>query len=262
MNFSLLEILPAHIVALILFLAMIVMTWLGNVFAVFRMKRKPELVAEGIGSLEGALLGLVALLLAFTFSMSASRYEERRHAIITEANAIGTAILRADLYPDSIRTAFRNDFKEYVEERIRYYEVGADTTKILESLARGNSIAMKIWHRASTLGHDPKNLVSTNQMVPALNEMIDIVTTRFAISLAKVPKSILWLLFLLCFVASFVIGYGRKGKNLDWVMVAGFSLMTSLAIYLILDLDRTRRGIITMDNANQRIVELREMFDE
>lgn len=262
MNFSLLEILPAHIVALILLLAMIVMTWLGNFFAAFRTKRNPELVSEGIGSLEGALLGLVALLLAFTFSMSASRYEERRHIIIEEANVIGTAILRADLYPDSIRAAFRKDFEAYVEERIEYFEAGTDTTRILESLARCNAIAMKLWNRATTLGHDPKNLISTNQMIPALNQMIDIVTTRFATSLAKVPKSILWLLFLLCLVASFVVGYGRKGKKLDWVMVAGFSLMTSLAIYLILDLDRSRRGIITMDNAHERIVDLREMFEE
>jgi hypothetical protein len=262
MNFSLLETLPAYVTTGLLFTAMVFMAWFGNFIARVRLKRNPEIFSDGLGSLEGALLGLVALLLAFTFSMSASRYDERRHIIVEEANVIGTAILRADLYPDSIREAFRKDFKEYVEARISYFESGIDIPKVVEAMAKGETVSKRIWDRASSLGREPKYLVQTNQMIPALNSMIDIVTTRFYVTRAKVPESILWLLFLLSLVASLVVGYGRKGSKLDWVVVAGFSLMTCLAIYLILDLDRPRRGLINMDDANARIVELREMFEE
>ncbi len=262
MNFSILITLPAYLVAFLLFIAMVIAAWLGNIFAKARIKKNPEIFTEGIGSLEGALLGLVALLLAFTFSMSALRYDERRHNIVEEANAIGTAILRTDLYPDSIRAEFRKDFKQYVEYRISYYEAGADVNKITDALNKGNATARKIWDRAANLGKDPVYFVSTHQMIPALNDMIDIVTTRLSGGLARVPDSIAWLLFLLCVVGSFVVGYGYKGKKLDWIVVVGFCLMISLTIYLILDLDRSRRGLINMDTANQRIVELRGMFEE
>jgi hypothetical protein len=262
MHFTFLDKTSAFTIALVLFLLMVMLTWCGNYFAAYRARKNPELVKEGLGALEGALLGLVALILAFTFSMAASRYDSRRQAVVEEANVIGTAILRADLYPDSIRDEFRKDFKEYVEARIAYIEAGADTIKIVEAYNRGNEIASKLWKRTATLAKDPQFFVSTTQMVPALNAMIDIITTRLAVGLAKVPSSIVWLLFLLCLVVSFVVGYGRRGKHMDWVMVIGFSLMTSLAIYLIFDLDRPRRGTITMDSANQRILDLREMFDE
>ena len=262
MNFSILITLPAYFVAFFLFIAMVFAAWVGNRFAKIRLKKNPDIFSEGIGSLEGALLGLVALLLAFTFSMSASRFDERRHAIVAEANIIGTAILRADLYPDSIRTTFRKDFKQYVEARIDYYTAGADINKVLDALNKSNVIAHKIWNKAADLGKDPAYFVSTNQMIPALNDMIDIITTRLAGGLARVPDSIVWLLFLLCVVGSFVVGYGNKGKKLDWIVIVGFCLMISLTIYLILDLDRPRRGFINMDSANQRIVDLRGMFDE
>jgi hypothetical protein len=106
---------------------------------------------------------------------------------------------------------------------------------------------------------DKDNLISSNQMIPALNAMIDIVTERNAVNKAKVPELIIWILFSLCFVISFIMGYSLRSKT-DWVMINGFALITALAIYLIMDLDRPRRGIITAGKAQQEIVALRNMF--
>ena len=251
---------PAYIIVIALFVVMLATTMVGHFLALTRAKRNPELVSEGIGSLEGALLGLVALMLAFTFNMSASRYDERREIVTEEANIIGTAILRADLYPDSIREQFRKDFKQYVELRIQYHQSRPDVTDLQNILKDGSAVSDRLWDRATALSSDQHYQVASMQMIPALNEMIDIVSVRFAAGIAKVPQSILWFLFLLCAVASFVVGYGKKGKHLDWIVVTGFLLMTSITVLLILDLDRPRRGLITMDYANERIVELREMF--
>jgi len=260
MNLSFIYNTPAGIIVLIVFIMMMISNWLG-----FRVKLYynsiPGLSLDESPSAEGALLGLLALLLAFTFSMSSSRYELRKQIIVEEANDIGTAVLRADLYPDSIRNLFRADFKKYVDSRIAYYDVGFDEKKIQTALANSNEISSRIWKRAAALGQDPRNLALTNQMIPAVNAMIDIVTTRDAARNAHVPDVILFVLFLLLITGSFIVGYGRKGKRTDWINILVFALMTALTVYLILDLDRPRRGIITLDTSEDKMVELRSMFN-
>ena len=241
-----------------MFLVMLGAGYLGSRVSV----RFKNYFADGLGPVEGSLLGLLALLLAFTFSMSAARYENRRLVLIQEANNIGTAILRADLYEPSERLAFREDFKEYVETRIHFHEAGFDEQKIAENLNRSEAISTRIWARAARLSQDPKNLISSNQMIPALNDMIDVLTTRNATRHATVPDSIIWVLFILCAVGSFMIGINRnESKSSMMVVNVVFALMISSCIFLIIDLDRPTRGLITLEGMNQNLVDLRELFD-
>jgi hypothetical protein len=95
------------------------------------------------------------LLLAFTFGMSLNRYDKRMDVIIEEANDIGTAVLRADLYPEAERQLFRADFKRYVEARIAYFDAGADTKKIMDAKLEASEIAEQIWRRPSQLSSNP-----------------------------------------------------------------------------------------------------------
>lgn len=108
-------------------------------FAGFKLKRwfiKRGTVEEnsGLGIVEGALLSLFGLFIGFTFSMASSRFDHRRETIIAEANNIGTAILRTDLYPDSARTEIRSHLKLYLEYRIAYYDAVVDESLIKASL--------------------------------------------------------------------------------------------------------------------------------
>ena len=98
-------------------------------------------------------------------------------------------------------------------------------------------------------------------MAPALNEMGDIVVIRDAVKNATVPASILWVLFLLSVCSSFLVGYGAKGKNKNSVAGLVLAAMISISIYLIIDLDKPRRGLITTEGANQKIVDLKYLFD-
>jgi len=205
---------------------------------------------------------LLFFLLAFTFGMSGSRYDSRRTIVVEEANDIGTAILRSDLYPDTERTLFRKDFKEYVEARIQYYEVGPDVKGILKADSLSQAISARLWKRASDLSKNPANLAATQQMIPAINTMIDVTTSRLAGERAKVPESILIMLFLLALITAFYSGYseGRKGK-IDWLVQTGFCLLVSLVILFTYDLDRPRRGFVNLDGPNQTIIELRKNFN-
>lgn len=99
-------------------------------------------------------------------------------------------------------------------------------------------------------------------MIPALNTMIDVTTSRLAGEKAKVPQSILIMLFFLALISSFYGGYseGRKGR-IDWIVQIGFCLLVSLVVLFTLDLDRPRRGFVNLDVPNQAIIDLRKNFE-
>ena len=246
-------------IALVVFILIMASFYLGIRLRKYAEK-KMSIEDKSIGPVEGSLLGLLALLLSFTFSMSSSRHDKRINIIVEEANDIGTAVLRADLYPDSIRNEFRKDFKKYVQARMDFFDAGTDRKKITTALEKGVVLQKSLWKRATDLGRDKENLHRTAQMIPALNAMFDIVTTRNASNIAKVPQLIMFLLFLLCFNAAFMMGYA-VGIKPDWIVITLFAITIVLTIYLILDLDRPRRGIITMKDMNAEIIKLREMFE-
>lgn len=205
---------------------------------------------------------LMAFILAFTFTMAGTRYDSRKKIIIDEANAIGTAVMRSNLYPDSIKTEYMNDFSIYLESRIKFVEARDDVNKIKESLKETELYGDKLFSRAAILSKNPEFLVASNQMIPALNEMLDIANSRFHEELYKVPIPIIFMLFSLLLITAFIYGYSCsvKGKKLNWHFAISYCIITMIVIYLMLDFDRPRRGIITLDESNNAIIALRSMF--
>jgi hypothetical protein len=258
-NLSLFNQMEAFMIAGLLFLTMIFAFLVGNRIRRYKERKGMSTEDKSIGPLEGSMLGLLALLLSFTFGMSSSRHDRRVNIIIEEANSIGTAVLRSDLYPDSIRNEFRKDFEAYLDTRIAFFSAKANLPAVLKSLEDGQVLQASLWERASSLGRDKDNLHRTAQMIPALNAMFDIASTRTGATLDKVPEIIFYLLFLISITASLMVGYAG-GIKPDWTMVLSFSMMISMTVYLIVDLDRPRRGAITMDKANEQIVQLKSMF--
>ena len=209
----------------------------------------------------GSLLTLLGLLLAFTFSMAINYHGMRKDVIIQEANDIGTAILRADLYRDNERNLLRAEFKKYVDARVDYFNAGTDLEKVMTSQKLSGEIQQQLWDHATQFSKDSGYVIASMQMIPALNSMIDITTTRQYGNFVHLPDTITYLLFLLSCVCSFYIGYMFVGKKkFDWVMAMIFCLLTSLVVFVIFDLDRPRRGFIKLDQMNNAIVELKQMF--
>lgn len=256
---SLLQSAPTPLVAITLFILLITVYILGYRLRTKTLKKTTEHTVEDLGAINGTLLGLLALLLAFTFGMSNSRYDTRRQLVIEEANNIGTAILRTDIYPDSVRNLLRANLKQYVEARIAFYQAGMDVEKTVAEYKRAGDIGNKIWSIAAAYAREDDITTRTSELIPALNAMIDITTTRRAAGEATIPDSIMYFLFTLCLCSSFLLGYDRKNK-FDWIVVIGFALMLSATVFTIIDLDRPRSGLIDMDSPNQKIIELREMF--
>lgn len=227
----------------------------------WRLRKSPAKTAEIPGSISSTLLGLLALILAFTFSMANSRFDVRRELAIQEANAIGTTLLRTAFFPDSTQMALKNTLKGYLEERILFLESGTDVAKMIDHFENSDSIAKILWSQVAEFSKSDPNLVKTSEIVPALNEMIDLTTSRRAAGEANIPPSIQYFLLVLCISSTFLLGYERK-DNFDWILVSGFSLMLSITVFSIFDLDRPRSGLVTLEEANSKIIDLRELFEE
>ena len=251
--------LPPYVLFVIIFSLIVLSNWLGYRYKKQRLEKHPGQVSESIGSIEGSILGVLGLLLGFTFSVAISKFEARRQLTVEEANNIGTAILRCDMYPDSIRSPLRANFKEYVESRIRYYEVGNDEHKIEEEIRKGEEISGRIWQKVAHYSKDPQYFVTSQQMVPILNEMIDIVTTRDAMRVSRVPTLTLWTLLLLLLMAAFLLGSDYKGHKRSTSLLIGYALVMTLTMNLINELNHPRQGLINLDAVEKKMEALRKL---
>jgi len=251
----------ALILALSLFALSVLSIYVGRVVGLKRFSLRKEDHAPATGTIISALLALMGFLLAFTFGMSSNRFDARRKTVVDEANAIGTATLRSDMYNDDQRTFFRKDFQQYIEARIDYYEGGKDMDKLKIAEQNSDVIGKRIWNRAAQLSHNRDNYVASMVMINALNLMLDARTTRGIAERARVPDTIVWMLFIILMANAFYIGYSSAGKgHFDWIVAIGFCLLTSIVIYITLDLDRPRRGFITLNVSQKAMLELRNLF--
>ena len=259
MNSSFFFQLPSYILVALIFSLIILCNLSGYWFKKKQLQKHPGEVHEKIGSVEGSILGVMSLLLGFTFSVAVSKFEARRQLTIEEANDIGTAILRCDLYPDSIRTPLRADFKEYLETRIAYYTAGSDEEKISGELKKAALISGRIWKRVTFYSNDQDFRIRSQQMIPVLNNVIDIATTRDAMRISKVPPLVLYTLLLLILIAAFLLGTDYTGKRRNKILILGYAIVMTITLNLINELNRPRRGLINLDAVEQKMVNLREL---
>lgn len=248
-------------IALVMFALIILFYWGGHKLRLNTLKKDPEHSKADLKAINGMLMGLLGLLLAFTFSMANSRFDDRRHLVIEESNIIGTTILRTDMYPDSMRNLLRSTLKDYVESRIAFYEAGMNFKKAMSEYQNGQVLSAKIWQIATNYAKKDDMTTRTSQLIPSINEMIDITSTRLAAGEGTIPDSIMYFLYVLCVGSSFLLGYDHEGR-VDKVTVSVLALTLSATVFTIVDLDRPRSGLINMDRPNQKIVELRQMFNE
>jgi hypothetical protein len=256
--------LEAHTIAILLFIGMIVTFILGRILSRSwhaRLAKEDLGGNSGVGALLGALFALFGLILAFAFGMSGSRFENVRNVMVEEANDIGTVILRTELYPDSMRMVLKGELKNYLEARIAYYENVGDPSLFLKAKEDAGKSGSIVWASVSSFSKKPNALIPSLQMIPALNSMLDIATTRDIMLRAGVPDAVLITLIILTLTLSFIGGFTTPSVgSKDWVVIVGFALLTSLIIYLTLDLGRPMRGLIKSDLGQQSILDLRKLF--
>ncbi len=242
-----------------LFLAMLVSMEIG-----YRIGRRgrfshTETSIEVIGTVDAAVFGLLGLILAFTFSGASDRLVVRRAQIVQEANAIGTAYLRIDVLNPSAQSPIRQLFRDYLELRIQVFDKFLDRAASAAALEKSERVQREIWSRSvMACRADPKPDACL-LVLPALNEMIDITTTRTMAARTHAPTIILALLVMLAVVAGMISGFAMspQAKRSTFHMLL-FSLVVAGSIYVVLDLEYPRAGLINLTSMDQALHALRE----
>lgn len=213
----------------------------------------------GLGVVEGAIFALLGLLVAFTFSGAAERFVGRRHMIIEEANDIGTAYLRVDLLPADAQPELKGLFRKYVDSRLAIYQQASALELTRVRLAESQQIQSEIWTKSVAAAKRSENTAATMLLIPALNSMFDITTVRTAAREDHPPFIIFIMLAVIALASSMMAGFEMAGASRrSWLHVVGFSLILSISVYVILDLEFPRLGLIRVDNFDHYLVDVRD----
>jgi len=200
-----------------------------------------------VGAIVASELGLLALLLAFSFGIAASRFDLRRHVLLDEANAIGTAYLRAAMLPEAQGASIRHLLREYTNVRLQ----ATAGTPIDQVLRRSEEIHQQLWTEAvAAAGHDARS-VPTGLFIQSLNEMIDLHAARIMAAVRnRMPLPVWIVLFGVGFLSFFTIGYQagvtKAGRSPATIVLA---LTFVSVIWLVADLDRPTEGFLRVSQA-------------
>jgi CDP-diglyceride synthetase len=242
-----------------LFVAMIGFIELGYRIGRRSRARDPDPSTSTVGAVEAAVFGLLGLILAFTFAGASDRLAQRRTQIVQEANAIGTAYLRIDLLPASEQSQLRDLFRRYLERRIDVFDDFLDRDASDKALDAADGLQRQIWSRSTAACQSVPNPAACTLVVPALNDMIDITTTRTMATVTHVPWIILALLVMLSLLGALLSGFVMSLQgNRNVLHMVVFSLAISATIYVVLDLEYPRAGLINLRSADRAMIQLRE----
>lgn len=253
---------PSITVTIMLFILMILFNEIGFRIGRFIQNRTDTEIKTLTGAIQASILGLLALLLGFTFSMSMQRYDNRSQALIAEANAIGTALLRTQLLPERYQNEAAHLLQTYVDLRIAMGKI--DLTKLEERKEYNTKISRlqnDLWSIAVHAAEMDPRPVTSGAFITSLNEVIDSQGRRNALLEMHVPDVVLFLLFIVFIASGGILGYssGLSGKRVvaPTIMV---SFLIALIVFIIIDLDRPKRGLIQV-NQNSMLMLKQNHYD-
>jgi len=242
-----------------LFLGMLLLLEAGRRLGLRRRGHDADSAAAGGRVVEGAVFGLLGLLVAFTFSGAAARVDIRRQLIVEETNAIGTAYLRLDLLPPAAQPALRERFRQYVEARLAAYRQLPDIAAAQAEESRAMQIQGDIWRQAVAACQEAGSPHATMLLLPALNAMINLTTTRTLATRMHPPTIIFGMLFGLALASALLAGYSMADNQAGrWIYMLAFAAVIVGVVYVILDLEFPRLGWNRFQDFDQALADVRK----
>jgi len=223
---------------------------LGFRLARYRKRRSDDEKETPVAGMVGATLGLLAFMLAFTFGLAASRFDDRRQVVLDEANAVGTTYLRAAMLSEPIRTESRDLLREYVGVRLE-----ATRGNVVDAISKSEQLHERLWSQAVAAAEKDRSPI-TGLFIQSLNEVIDLHAKRIMVGLrSRVPGAIWIALYLLAILSMAAMGYqeGLTGAKRSLAALA-LVLAFSLVLILIVDLDRPGEGLLRV--SQQSMIDL------
>lgn len=224
-------------------------------------RRAEEQGHEGTGAVtvETAVFALLGLVIALTFSGASDRFDSRRMLVALEANEIGTAWLRIDLIPAGAQPALRSLFQRYLDARIRRFRVLASERSAPAETEEVARLQGEIW-KASVAGcRASDSMTACLLLLPAVNDMIDVTTTRTMSARIHPPVIVFLMLGALALASSLLAGYAMgTGKTRSPFHRLAFALVVAATVYVIVDLEYPRFGLIRMDAADTTLEDMQK----
>lgn len=233
------------LISIMLFLSLVLAIEFGYRIGKHMQNEADEAFKAHINIIAAALLGILALLLGFTLSLSLQRYDQRSEAVVQEANAIGTTWLRVQMLPAPMQDAVRGQMRSYLDLRVQANAMEANDTAARAALvARVAQAQAALWSQAVKAAEVAPGPI-TSLFIQSLNEMIDSQGSRDAALARHVPEFVLLLLYVTFLLAGAIVGYtagvaGHRASFVTYLMVA----LIVVLVFVILDLDRPSRGVI------------------
>ena len=218
--------------------------------------------SPGMTAIEGSIFALMGLVIAFTFNGAAERFYARRHLIVEETNAIEVAWLRIDALPADTQPALRDLFRRYLDSRLATYRDVLDRRAMAAELDRSEALQAEIWQLAiaATRREDGRSAIVV--VLNALNTMFDIRTTRIMALRQHPPTMIFIMLWFLVCTGAFLAGHGMANATSGrWLHIVVFTVLLALALYITVDMEFPRAGMIRVDAFDAALRELRHRMD-
>jgi hypothetical protein len=253
-----------HVVGALLFFGVAFGANLACLEAGFRFGRRalrgPDAARPaGLGTVETVAFALLGLLLAFTFSGAASRFDARRALVVEEANDIGTAWLRLDILSPAFQPGLRDAFRRYTDSRILMFRKvsASDFEGARAEYGRSVELQNEIWAGAVAACREAPSQ-ATIVLLPALNAMIDITTTRLAAAEMHPPILIFAVLGVVSLGCALLAGYEMgASETRSRLHVVGYAVLIAFILYVIADFEYPRIGLIRIEAFDRYLADVR-----
>ena len=248
----------SRLLGLVVAIVVLVVAELG--YHVARRARNAGAGTPASAGVQAALFTVVGLMLAFSFNLSLNRYDARRNAVTTEANAIGTAIQRTELLDSPAAQKMHAYLKLYLDARIAFVEADADERARADATRETEALQREMWALTTAIARTNDRSTEFPLFVSSLNSAFDAAGLQSAVTLAHIPDSVMIVLITIVLIAVGVLGYntGSAGERNVWPMLL-LGVTMGLVIGIILDLDHPQGGLIQVNFSP--LIDDRQLFD-
>ena len=242
-------------VAAVFFVGSLILLRLGQHLGLRYRKRNGTEGSGGLATVEGAIFGLMGLLLAFTIAGALQRFDDRRQLVIQEATAATTAYDRLALFGGEDGSRLQSSLKEYVRARVDLYRMAHDFLLLQQAEEFSDRQEKKVlelknqlWDAAVAACPQPNYRPACALSLPALNSLFEVARQRAGAAEKHPPQIIYFMLFGLGLGCSLLAGFGMAASSgLSWIHMVLFAGTLTVALYVVTDMEYPRLGLIRIE---------------
>jgi hypothetical protein len=256
-------------IAAVFFASSLILLNYGRHLGLRYLQRQKETAnMAGLATVEGAVFGLIGLLLAFTISGALQRFDERRQLVVQEANAASTAHDRLGLFEGDVGRNLQTKLKDYVEARIDLYRKPHDfslwrRSELFSPEQQEKTIDLKnkVWDAAVAACPQASFRPACSQALPALTSLFEVARLRLGASEKHPPQIVYVMLFGLGLGGSLLAGFGMAAATArSWVHMLIFAATLTVTLYAVTDMEYPRLGLIRIEDFDHFLVDAHEQM--